>query len=118
MASFRLSKEWFYHVKNGTKIYEGRRWWDGDAVKKGTKHLKVGDIVMFRHNDDEKESFEKKIKAIHLFSSFEEALNELPLSGVLPGIKTVQEGVEIYSRYISIETQKRDGVCMLELEEK
>lgn len=115
MASFKLSKEWFDHVKNGTKIYEGRRWWNDDSLKKGTKHLKVGDILTFRHADDEKLSFEKTVKAIHLFSSFEEALTVLPLEKVLPGVSTVDEGVKIYARYVSLETQQKEGVCMIEL---
>jgi hypothetical protein len=53
--------------------------------------------------------------ASHL-SSFEKALEELGVDDVLPGVENVADGVEIfYQRVVSLETQRKDGVCMIEL---
>src|SRR5579872_3951865 len=106
--NLRLSDPWFNLVKEGKKCYEGRCYF------KEVPNYKVGDIIIFS-NLDKTNSFKKKIKALHKFPTFEESLRKLPLSEVLPGIKSVEEGVEIYKKYVKIETQKEYGVCLIEL---
>jgi len=49
--------------------------------------------------------------------SFETALQIYPLEDILPGVENVEEGIKIYLKYVSKETQKRDGVCVIELED-
>jgi ASC-1-like (ASCH) protein len=107
--SMRLGDPWFEFVASGTKIYEGRRWW------KPTQKLQIGDSITFQGSENRE--CRKIIKNVLLYPTFEVALRDLPLEKVLPGVSTVAEGVAIYLRFVSLETQQKDGICMLELSE-
>jgi ASC-1-like (ASCH) protein len=107
-----LNTPWFQFVKEGSKTYEGR------ALFSTIKRLQIGDQIRFSHHTEASfEPFCKNIKAIWKFSTFEQALKNLPLDKVLPGVRTVEEGVQIYFGYVSLGTQKLKGVCMIELED-
>ena len=54
--------------------------------------------------------FQKTVEGVRWFPSFESAIRTLGLDNVLPDVKTVHEGVEIYKRFVSEETQRREGV--------
>lgn len=101
---FTLNDPWFDYVKNGNKIYEGRRYIYKLSL------LTPGDIILFKHHiNNNIKPFYKKIKQIYLFTTCEEALKHLPINEILPGIKTIEEGVKIYLKYVSLETQLKDG---------
>jgi len=103
-----LNDPWFTYVKKGEKKYEGRKF---------KNHLKIGDVIQFHHHTDSTQPpFLKKIKNILNFSTFEEALKKLPLSDILPHVATIEEGIEIYYRFVSLPTQLQHGVIMIELE--
>lgn len=111
MTFFCLNSPWFEYIQNGAKIYEGRRRTPKIAL------LQPGDTVSFYHyRDKDREPFSKKIKKIHNFKTFEEGLTVLPLGQCLPGVTSIDEGVRIYLRFVSIETQIKDGIVMIELE--
>lgn len=103
----KLGDPWFEYVANGTKRYEGRRWW------KPTQELRIGDTITFQGSQNRE--CRKIIKNILLFPTFEAALQSLPLEQVLPGVTTIDEGVQIYLQFVSLKTQKSDGICMIEL---
>lgn len=104
--NIRLTDPWFEYVKTGQKIYEGRRFLNFD----------IGDILRISHRTNpELEPFRVKIKNVLRFKTFEEALNVLNMSEVLPGVQTVQEGVEIYYQFVSLKTQEAEGICMIEM---
>lgn len=105
----KLSSPWFEHVKQGTKIYEGRRLY-GDR-----KVIVPGDTIKFTGVDDCKNTFQKQVQAIHKFPTFEIALTKLGLEKVLPGTTSISDGIEIYKKYVSLETQIREGIVMFEL---
>ena len=105
--TMRLNDPWFDFVKTGVKTYEGRA---------NKKPLAKGDIIEFNHPTDKKAvSFRKEIEGICYFSSFEEAMTKLPLDQILPNVKTVSDGVEIYKKFISLEAQEKMGVVMIKL---
>jgi ASC-1-like (ASCH) protein len=105
-----LNSPWFEHVKNGSKIYEGRCNW------KQASQYKVGDFLNVKHHtDSSKQEYIVKIVNIYKFDTFKTALSELTLSEVLPGIQTIEEGVNIYLRYYKLTTQLENGILMLEL---
>jgi ASC-1-like (ASCH) protein len=111
----QLSDPWFDLVKNNIKKYEGRRYYD-----KYTK-MQIGDYICFNHYLDKSiKSFKKKIINIHRYDTFEKALIDLnsknKLKLALPIIDTIEEGVNIYYKYVSLATQLKDGVVMIELE--
>lgn len=114
-----LSDPWFDFVRRGIKRYEGRRALPSVAA------VRVGDFVKFEHfirvdcvGDFAASSelpFRARVVGKHRFPTFEAALVELGLPEVLPGVETVQAGVDVYLRFVSEATQRRDGVFMLEL---
>lgn len=111
MTTLSLQDPWFDFVKDGTKKYEGR------LYSKNKRDLKKGDIITFSHyTDPEQAPFTKIIKKILLFDTFEDALKMLPINQVLPGVETIEEGIEVYRKFARIETQKILNVMMIELE--
>lgn len=110
-AQMKLSERWFEAVRDGRKKFEGRRDWSY------AKTLVPGDVIKFSHyTNPEIPSFEKRVRSIRRFPTFRDALETLSIGDVLPGVSSVEDGVEIYLKYVSIETQLRDGVIMIELE--
>ena len=109
-----LNSPWYELMKDGKKIYEGRR-----ATEK-IKNMKVGDILKVEHHVDKTlPSFYIEIIDKLYFKTFEEALNELNIHEVLPIPDiNVAQGVEIYKKYVSLETQLKDGVVMLKVKNK
>lgn len=110
-----LNTPWYEHVLSGRKRYEGRRYFGR------VKSYKVGDTVVIKHHTDvTKASYQMKISNIQLFKSFEHALtvfyatNTIDL--ILPNITSIQDGIEIYKKYVSIPTQIRDGVSIIQLD--
>jgi len=59
--------------------------------------------------------FSKKVENVYIFKSFEEAMKTLPLDQILPNVKTVEDGIEIYKKYVSIDTQNKFGVMLIQL---
>lgn len=104
--TFDVGDPWFKYIQDRRKMYEGRRWWPK------TKALQPNDFICFRRVN---QTCIKRVKQIHLFPSFEDALRTLDLEKVLPEVKTVEEGVEIYQKFVSLATQKKEGVCIIEL---
>lgn len=87
----------------------------------GNKNLNDQDIkddyknIKDDNQDIKDESLLLGVKQIIKFSTFEEALQSLPVKDILPGVDSIGEGVEVYKKFVSIETQLRDGVVMIEL---
>lgn len=113
--NINLSDPWFDYTKNSRKIFEGRRCFSK------YKYIKIGDYFCFkRHNSILNETFVKKIINIYKFKTFEEGLiyfnSENLLDKVLPNIVTINEGVNIYLKYVSLKTQLKDNVVFFQLE--
>jgi len=107
-----LNSPWLEHVASGRKIYEGRR-----RTEK-INEIRPGNIISFLPvtSSPNDKSIDCKVIAIHSFDTFRDALETLPIDRVLPGVRSVDEGVSIYARFVSIPTQIRDGVVMIQLE--
>jgi len=105
-----LSSPWYEHVASGRKRYEGRR------LTAATTAIAQGDTITFKHHTDPLlPSHSHTVVAVHVFPCFRAALEALPLDQVLPDVASVEEGCEVYERYVSLPTQLRYGVVMLEL---
>jgi ASC-1-like (ASCH) protein len=105
-----LNDPWFELVKSGEKIYEGRR----KTIK--SDNINIYDILLVKHyTDNTKEPYYIQIIDKLYFDNFEQALNTLPINKVLPTVTTVKEGIEIYKKYVSLETQKKDGIIMFKI---
>ena len=103
-----IGDPWFEFIKFGKKRYEGRK------ASDKLKELKKGDIIKLVHHTGL--SLLVKIIDIHSFPTFEDGLKVLPLLKTLPSINTVDEGVEVYKKYVKLETQKTFGVLFFEIE--
>ena len=108
--SLSLSSPWYEHVASGRKRYEGRRRTPKvDAIQ-------PGDTVVFTHTTDASlPSVSRIVVQVLPFDTFRDALDSLPLADVLPGVQSTDAGCAVYARFVSLPTQIRDGVCMLEL---
>ena len=100
----KLNSPWYELVRDGKKIYEGRR-------------RMLGDVIEFSHyTDDTLPAFLCLIDAIFHYQTFEDALNTLPINDVLPIEDiTIEKGVEIYKRFVSLPTQLKDGIVMFKV---
>ena len=94
-----LSQPWFDLVRSGIKTVEGRTYTDK------RKKLNIGDTIIFKNG---KQSFDKKIKDLKVFSTFKEAIKNAKLKNILPGIKTYQEGVEVYLNIPNYKEQEKE----------
>lgn len=108
-----MSDPWFDLIKIGEKKYEGRRYYYDVPKYKVGDIIKINRVVGKLRTGD---NYLVRIINIHKFNTFEEAMNNLPLNYILPGVETIDDGINIYKKFVSIETQERDGVCMIELE--
>jgi ASC-1-like (ASCH) protein len=100
-----VNSPWFEYLKAGTKTFEGRRY---------SVRYTVGDKLLVRHHTDTtQEPFVLTITSVNKFPSFEDALRVLPLCRVLPGVETVEDGIEVYKKFVSLKTQATDGIVML-----
>jgi ASC-1-like (ASCH) protein len=109
MRHFTLNSPWYELVRDGRKLYEGRR------ALPSILSLIIGERISISHHTDiTLPSYEVIVTSLARYNTFEEALTELPIDKVLPlpGI-TVEEGVKIYQQYVSLATQKRDGVILI-----
>lgn len=93
-----LSDPYYDHVKSGIKTVEGRL--NNDKWSKDK--LKEGDIIIFRRkNDDdtinESDRVKVQVEFIHPYDNVEEMLRAERLKYTLPGVKTIKEGVKIYT---------------------
>ena len=102
-----LNDPWYDLVGDGRKRYEGRR------CTPKTRAIRTGDTIEFSHHS--LPPFRKTVGGVRWFPSFRSALVTLGIDDVLPGVEAVDEGVEIYTRFVSEETQRREGVLIFEI---
>lgn len=80
--------------------------------------MKKGDTITFyRDKPDIKESnsFTCTVVEVRLYPTFEESLKRLSLDKILPGVKSITEGISIYQAFAKLATQQKFGVCMIEV---
>jgi ASC-1-like (ASCH) protein len=111
MQILHISSPWFELVRSGEKIYEGRR------NTSRTSELTVGQQLEIRHftNCTAASYFVTIVDILH-YPTFEHAMRALPLKQILPVADiTVEKGIEIYKKLVSLPTQQKDGVVMIKL---
>lgn len=91
---------WFTMIRQGVKPVEGR---------KGThtyKKIKAGDRINFSNG---KESFLADVTEVRSYASIEEYLQDVTVEKALPGVKTVQEALDIYFQWSTEEKIRQYG---------
>ena len=89
-----VSEPWFSLIKSGEKTIEGR-------LNKGDfSNMKTGDIITFTNNEfKENRSFNVKIIKISKYETFQLYLENEGIKNCLPGIDTIEKGVNIYHEF-------------------
>src|SRR5207253_2830763 len=97
-----ITERWFHEINIGRKTVEGRL---------NKKQFKVGDRLLLTNS--ERRMITVPIVGVREYSNFEEYLRAEGLEKCLPGIQTLEAGVEIYHEYYSREDEEKYGVVAL-----
>ena len=91
-----LSEPWFSLIKLKNKIVEGR-------LNKGDfANMNVGDFIVFTNNElGFERKFTVEIKKITYYDNFQLYLENESLEKCLPGIDSMEEGLNVYYKYYS-----------------
>jgi ASC-1-like (ASCH) protein len=106
-----LKQNWFDLIKSGLKTVEGR-------LNKGDfANIKPGDLIHFYSNKDTNKSDLVKtlVVSIKEYNTFREMITKERLKYVLPGIKTINDGVLIYDSIYPKEIQQNYKVLAIRL---
>lgn len=91
---------WFSYIRQGIKKVEGR---------KGThtyKRIKLGDRINFTNG---KENFLADVIEIRQYPTIEKYLEDVTPEVALPGIKTIEEALNVYYQWSSEEKIREYG---------
>ncbi|ESR56195.1 hypothetical protein CICLE_v10021666mg [Citrus x clementina] len=96
-----VQEPYFTQLKDGLKTVEGRcAVGDYNRIGSGSLILCNKCLVL-------------KVQDVHGYLSFSEMLQAESLAKVLPGIKTIDEGVQVYRRFYTEEKEKTNGVVAI-----
>lgn len=108
--SEHLSEPWFTLISLGLKTVEGRR-------NKGKfKEMQVGDIIEWNNNDFGERKFLTKIIEKVEYKTFKEYLENEGLDKCLPGIYSLEHGLNVYFKYYTKEDETKYGVIAIRIE--
>lgn len=96
-----VEDKWFKLIRSGKKTVEGRVY----DVKR--RLIWVGDYICFISNN---EKVYCRVEDLKVHRSFEELILEVGLEKILPGVRSLDEGLEIYRRYYSEFEERIYGV--------
>ncbi len=85
--NFHTKEPWFSLIRQGIKTVEGRK------ATHLFKKIKVGDKIHFTNGTD---NFMAVVEDVRQYPSVEKYLEETTLEKSLPGIKTMEEALEIH----------------------
>jgi ASC-1-like (ASCH) protein len=95
---------WFSYINSGEKNVEG-------MLNKGwVSELARYDRIIFMRNGKESDNFSTYVTELKYYKSFRDMLESLGNSRVLPGIGSIDKGVEIYRQYYSEDDETKYGV--------
>lgn len=110
IGEHNLQEKYLNLIKKGIKTVEGRIN-DGKFAE-----YKKGDIIKFVENKNPQNFILCKILRVHHYKTFEEMLQKEGLGRCLPGVKIIEEGVNIYRSFTGyIERGKLHGVLAFTL---
>jgi ASC-1-like (ASCH) protein/mannose-6-phosphate isomerase-like protein (cupin superfamily) len=98
-----VSLPWYELIKQGKKTVEGR------PNRNTFAQMKIGDQIEFS-NKELNENFMAEITNVTHHKTFEEMIRTNGIDNVLPGIRNIDEGVQVYMQYYTKEIEKEFGV--------
>lgn len=106
-----LVTPWFELTQAGSKTFEGR------LNRQPARFYKPGDLLRIRHAiDTSRPVFYSRVLEIKHFATFEHGLKELSLTTTLPGIDSIEDGIQIYKQFYNIELQQECGIIFIRTE--
>ncbi|XP_050212489.1 uncharacterized protein LOC126664244 isoform X2 [Mercurialis annua] len=100
-CELHVQEPYFSLLKDGIKTIEGR------CAGGNYSRIEPGALILIN------KSVVLKVKEVHQYPSFLEMLKAESLSEVLPGVKTIEEGVKIYWKFYSEEKEMSNGVLAI-----
>ena len=102
-----LQNYWFQYIRDGSKKYEGR------VYDEKRQKIQINDSIIFTNEHNHK--IIRVVKNIHLFSSFEEMIDNLGLNLLLPEVSSKEEALSIYNSIPLYESKSKIyGVIAIE----
>ncbi len=107
----KLELKWYENIVNGKKIIEGR------LYDEKRKKIGIGDCIIFKPvgHMTRNTLLYTVVLGLRHYNSFREMLEKEGIERVLPGVYDLNEGVEVYREYYSVEDEKKYGVIAIEL---
>ncbi|KAG4187259.1 hypothetical protein ERO13_A08G092500v2 [Gossypium hirsutum] len=97
-----LAEEPFFtQLKDGIKAVEGR------CAVGDYNRITTGALILFN------KCLVLEVQDVHYYASFFEMLEAESLAKVLPGVKTIDEGVQVYRKFYTEEKEKTNGVAAI-----
>lgn len=98
--NIHCEEPWFSYIRQGVKPVEGRK--NTHSYQK----IKVGDKINFSNG---KESFIADVIEIREYDSIEKYLEDVTLEKALPGVKSLEEALNIYYQWSTEEKIRQYG---------
>ncbi|KAL3506776.1 hypothetical protein ACH5RR_032158 [Cinchona calisaya] len=96
-----VQEPFFSQLKDGQKTVEGR------CAIGNYNRIVPGAFILFN------KSLLLQVQDVHRYVSFREMLEAESLQRVLPGVKTIEEGVQVYRNFYSEEKESSNGVIAI-----
>jgi ASC-1-like (ASCH) protein len=104
-----ISEPWFSFIRDGHKKVEGR------PNKILFQNMQIGSILVI-YNNKLNEEYRVKIIDKKKYSTFYDMLEKEGINNVLPGVNTIEKGVEIYRQWYDEKIETEYGVIGLHME--
>ena len=104
------------HVRNEflSKIKEGKKVIEGRLEKEPYSLLEPGDFMILY--DEYGNVVRVRVKAVRRYDNFREMLEKEGLERVLPGVKSIEDGVKIYHSIYNDSERQGKKVLAIEIE--
>ncbi|KAF7805333.1 protein SHORT-ROOT-like [Senna tora] len=96
-----VQEPFFTQLKDGMKTIEGR------CAAGNYKRIATGALLLFN------KCLVLEVEDVHSYTSFSEMLEAESLQKVLPGVKTIEEGVRVYRKFYTEEKERSNGVVAI-----
>ncbi len=103
-----VEENWLKKILSGNKVVEGR------LYDEKRRRISIGDCIILRSDSTNKEIY-VYVKYLRVYSSFKNMLLAEGLNRVLPGIRSIDEGVKVYYKYYGRGDEERYGVVAIGL---
>ena len=106
-VAFHIGDPWFEHIITGQKIVEGK------LAKGKALNMEVGSVLHISGNTGE--VIECRVVAIRRYESFRNYLETEGLTKSLPGVTSIEDGLNVYNQYYQPGLDLTLGVLAVEL---